>query len=433
MIRRTISEWGRISYGNDCNTIPELYGDRIARAARASWLSGQRGEGVLQHGRAWLQARGIVGVISSLNCQLEILPKIDHDYENGDTEKHRLARNQLVHMLSRVYNLDVDGGVVAKLGTQSDTLLDILVRIFCKKVFYAVCRGIPRLYIENEDNFPSLRGRLDVMRQFSVNIASPQKLACKFDALSFDISLNQIVRATILKLLRLSRSVDNRKILRQLEVIYSDISDVPTRELRWDLVTFDRSNQRWKEIISFARLFLLNIYQDTSSGQSNGYALLFNMSALFEEYVSRLSAQALSGTEFSVISQGGNRACLYWKDSKSHNTRPDLIIRRSGSTVLIVDTKWKLIGSNEYNAASEIDQKDVYQMMAYQQVYECQNTILLYPSCNNGLSEICKRRYSVSKPNSLNKIIVSVFDISDSFSSQMQYLRDLVRGESVSG
>ena len=71
MIRRTIREWERIGYGMDETTIPAPQADRIAATARASEFSGIGGEGVLEHGRKGLRARGVVGVIATPDCQLE--------------------------------------------------------------------------------------------------------------------------------------------------------------------------------------------------------------------------------------------------------------------------------------------------------------------------------------------------------------------------
>ena len=56
-------------------------------------------------------------------------------------------------------------------------------------------------------------------------------------------------------------------------------------------------------------------------------------------------------------------------------TKPDILIRSQGQVVAIIDTKWKLYEPGE----KEASQADVYQMMAYAQVYQCPNVVLLYP------------------------------------------------------
>ena len=71
MIRRTIREWERIGYGTDETTIPAPQADRIAAQTRASTFSGLGGEGVLEHGRKGLRARGVVGVIATPTASLK--------------------------------------------------------------------------------------------------------------------------------------------------------------------------------------------------------------------------------------------------------------------------------------------------------------------------------------------------------------------------
>ena len=200
MIRRTIREWERIGYGSDETTIPVPQADRIAATARASEFSGGGGEGVLEHGRKGLRARGVVGIIATPDCQLEILPKIEGAGESG--VDNATLRHRLIHMLAMAWNIRIDAGAMTQLAWQRDTILELLIRLFCNKLADAVRQGMPRQYTDQEADLPALRGRLDVTRQFSALAVSPQKLACRFDGLSPDFALNQVMRATIGKLSR---------------------------------------------------------------------------------------------------------------------------------------------------------------------------------------------------------------------------------------
>ena len=203
MIRRTIREWERINFGTDETTIPASQADRLAAETRASVFSGLGGEGVLEHGRKGLRARGVVGVIATPDCQLEILPKIEGAGEHGVDDT--TLRRRLIHMLGIARNIRIDAGAITQLGWQRDTLLELLIRLYRSKLADAVRQGIPQQYTNQEDDLPALRGRLDLTRQFSTLAVSPQKLACRFDARSPDIALNQVMRAAIDKLSRVAQ------------------------------------------------------------------------------------------------------------------------------------------------------------------------------------------------------------------------------------
>ena len=216
MIRRTIREWERIGYGKDEDAIPVPQADRLAAEARASAFSGLGGEGVLEHGRKGLRARGVVGVIATPDCQLEILPKIEGAGES-DVDDATLRR-RLIHMLAMVRDIRIDARAITHLGWQRDTILELLIRLYCSKLADAVRQGIPQQYTEQEDDLSALRGRLDVTRQFSTLAVSPQKLACRFDARSPDIALNQVMRAAVGKLSRLAQAPDNQRASARAEL-----------------------------------------------------------------------------------------------------------------------------------------------------------------------------------------------------------------------
>jgi len=424
MIRRTIREWERIGYGSGDAEIPEAQADRLVAVARASVFSGRGGEGVLEHGRKGLRARGVVGVIATQDCQLEILPKIER---GGETQvSDVILRDRLIHMLAVTYDLPIEAGTMTQLGWQRETVLELLIRLFCTKLTDAIRQGMPRHYLEHEDDLPALRGCLDVTRQFSTLAVSPQKLACRFDALSPDIALNQVMCAVVSKLSRLTAAPDNQRALRELTFVYADIADVSPIALRWDRIVLNRTNRRWRDLLSLARLFLSDRHQQTSAGTIDGHALLFEMNVLFEKYVERILSRALASTGFRVSSQGGHRDCLYEGDIGRFRTRPDLIIRKGEQIALIIDTKWKRMTPRIDDPKQGVSQADVYQLMAYGRIYDCPRVMLLYPHHRDLPPEPIRRWYSVATMDANEKLIVATQNLAGAQRDHRDALRQLV-------
>lgn len=424
MIRRTIREWERIGYGSDEATISEAHADRIAAVARTSAFSGRRGDGVLEHGRQGLRARGVVGVIATPGCQLEILPKIEGGGEVAVTDA--TLRNRLIHMLAVVHDLPIEVGAMTQLGWQRDTVLELLIRLFCTKLADAVRQGIPRHYLAHEDDLPALRGRLNVTRQFSTLAVSPQKLACRFDALSPDIALNQVMRAAVNKLSRLAEAPDNQRALRELSFVYTDVAEAPASALRGEQIILDRTNGRWRDLLSLARLILSDRYQQTNAGTVDGHALLFEMNVLFEQYVARTLSRALAGTGLRVSAQGGHRDCLYEGNTGRFRTRPDVIIRQDERIALIIDTKWKRMTPRIDDPKQGVSQADVYQLMAYGRLYDCPNVMLLYPHHAQLPPDPIRRRYSIAAANAEETLFVATLDLASSERGHRTALRNLI-------
>lgn len=377
----TVREWDKLPYGDGDGSIPEQLADRLAAVAVRSPFAGRGGGGVLEHGRRALRARGVVEIIAANDCSLEILPKIDVAAGDGTERQNAAIRKRLVHMLAVALNLKVDVGAITELTLQRETLLEILIRIFCEKLTDAVRKGMPRRYVDREADLPVLRGRLNVEHQFTRHAANPSRLSCRFDLLSEDTALNRIMKAAVAHLSRISRSSANQQRLSELAFLYADIAEVAPSALRLGEVVIDRTNRRWQELLSMAQLFLLNRYQTTTSGTGEGTALLFEMSVLFEEYVGRLISRALVGTELTVSLQGGRLFCLTAETSGRgvFQTKPDILIRRAGTVIHLIDTKWKRISSRMDHPKQGVSQGDVYQMMAYAQLYRAPRLTLLYP------------------------------------------------------
>lgn len=381
MTSYSVLEYRSLPHGEGEGCIRPRHASRLAAIAQASAFAGRGQAGVLEDRRHDLRARGVVGVIAAADCSLEILPKIDVPAADGTPEAQGQIRQRLVHMLAVALDLKIEVGAMTALHWQRETLLEILIRLFCNKLTEAVRRGMPRRYIPQEDDLPALRGALDLPRQFTRHAANPSRLACRFDELSPDIALNRIMKAVIAHLSRISRSPLNLQKLRELDFVYAEIASVPRQTLRWGDVVIDRTNRVWQDLLAMARLFLLDRYQTTSAGAGQGTALLFEMNTLFEEYIGRLMIHALAGTEFSVSLQGGREYCLTSTEDgrRVFQTKPDILIRQGNRIVHVIDTKWKTMSPRIEDPKQGVSQADIYQMMAYAHLYKAPKLTLLYP------------------------------------------------------
>ena len=318
-------------------------------------------------------------MIVSDGCALEILPKIDTLGE-GQSQAIGSIRRHLIHMLAVVLDLKIDAGQITKLDWQRETLLEILIRLFSQKLADAVRRGMPRRYVEQGGDLPALRGRLNATRQFTTLAAEPSRLACRYDALTSDIALNRIMKAAVTQLTRITRKAVNQRRLRELAFTYSRHhrshgGGAPMA--RSDFKPYQRTVAR---IANLAQLLLGERFQTTSAGSNDGFSLLFEMHTLFEEYVARIFKRALAETDLNVISQGGRVYCLETADRRGiFQTRPDILIKRGNTVVQVIDTKWKRIGTRIEDPKHGVSQGDIYQMLAYGQLYQCPRLTLLYP------------------------------------------------------
>lgn len=384
MTHLTVHEWTRVGVHNDGGAVPDRHFSRgeanaLLAAARDHPLSGSEGTAILVDHHRHLTTRQMVGVIAAPGCSLEILPKIDPE----DIQTDGAIRHRLVRMLDVALGLNLSDGQASTMARQNETLLDVLIRLFADRLLAEARRGLPRAYLTQEDDLPALRGRLDVLRQFTHNAVRPDRLSCRFDTLMIDTPLLRIMKTCVLFVRRYARTDETVRRLDELRFVLADVSDVSPNALPWKQVRIDRSNRRWETLYGLARLFLKREWQATHHDASvqHGITLLFPMNKLFEAYIAALARRALRGSDLTVHTQGGLLNCLVEEGGgdERFQTKPDILIKRGADTVMVVDTKWKRIGRDPGDAKRGVSQGDVYQMMAYARLYRCRDVILLYP------------------------------------------------------
>ncbi len=359
----TCREWQHLPVGRD--GIGERDAARLhALAERAGRRFTPRVD-VLTRTASGLKAAQVVGVLSVPGGPtLEILPKIDQ--EDG------AVRAALVRMLAVAWRLRVADGELAAMRTQPRDLLEILIRLFAGRLLTVVRRGLPRRYRERQEDLNLLRGRLDVTRQVTRFAARPDLFACRFEEWSEDTPLNRVLKAAVSRLAGLTRSADTARRLAELSARLEFAGDTadPLREP----VRLDRTNTAFHDVYRLARRFLARKWQDTASGGDSGFALLFPMNELFEEFIGRSVVRAVSAHRVHL--QHPKHYAIDGDTGPLFLLRPDVVIDAPDGAV-ILDTKWKRLASGDERLG--IDQSDIYQMAVYGDAYRAKRVVLIYP------------------------------------------------------
>ena len=357
-------EWQELRVGE--NGLTETEAGQLHALAERAGRQLKRGEtGVLVRTRRGLKAQQVVGVLAVPGRTLEILPKIDG--------KNDAVRDALVHMLFIAHDLRVADGALAGMARQSHDLLELLIRLFAVRLLAVVRRGLPRRYIACEEDLKLLRGRLDVVRQFTRHAVRPDRLACRFDELSEDTPLNRVLKAAVSRLARMTRSAANVRLLAELAARFEFTGDSP-RPLE-EPVRLDRTNTAYHDLYQLARLFLEGDWQGTAAGRPAGFALLFPMNDLFEAFVGRSLQSALAPRRVRLQARG--KCALTDENGDSlFALRPDAVVELDGGRV-VLDTKWKELRRERDDLG--VAPGDIYQMLAYGRAYGAARVILLYP------------------------------------------------------
>lgn len=324
-----------------------------------------------RHGaRNTLVAQNFVGVVHLGTFQVEVLPKID-------VQEHQVRRN-LLQMVAETVGLKLHGQELASIRIADKSILEVLIRLYCDLLWEAVHKGIVRRYERRQDNLTVLRGRLNVAQQLRHNVARPDRLHCTFDEFTPDNPLNQALKAALRVLLRCVKSESSSKKIAELLFCFDEVSDVPGSAIRWSGVGTDRLSERYSPLLRMARLFIEGDTPDLTSGAGDGFAVLFDMNVLFEEYVGRQVRHVANQRGFQTRLKGPRRHLASREDgTQCFALEPDIVVMEKASPAAVLDTKWKRLKfAGDYESVST---SDLYQMFAYARQYQCSSVILLYP------------------------------------------------------
>ena len=356
-----------------------------------------------------------VGIIKINNLIIEILPKISL---SNDIIKDREI---LVFMLSKCNKLSVDIKELLNSNILNNSLLDILAKVFSKKLLNELQKGLYSEYVSKEEALSTIKGKTLISKSIKENTINKNKMNCKYDEFTEDNLFNAILKRAINVILFSIKNNDVKKELNIINNIFNDISDIYISNNIILNYKLNRMNNRFLECFTLAKLILLNSSMDKSLGKENGFSILFEMNYLYEEYIGVLLKEVFNNTNISINTQEKSRYLL-WNTLKERNEialKPDIVIYKDNKPKVIIDTKWK---SSSINNREIYSQSDIYQMYAYITTYtECEECILLYPK----FEDISHSHWKLNQNIGDKKILISEISL-ESYEKSKEELFKLV-------
>ncbi|WP_168879722.1 McrC family protein [Rhizobium sp. P28RR-XV] len=330
-------------------------------------------------GRLVVQVTNYVGVIRAPGgLQIEVLPKVGR--AGGADENW--ARRLLIRMLSCLGPFRHIRTARAELAATKMSLLEVFVGEFLDAVSAVVKRGLRGSYVTRQGNLPFLRGKLMMSAHLRHNLVRADAFFTEHDDFSTDRPENRLIHAALNEVIAQSVSLENQRWARELRFIFSDVP--PTGDVTGDIRKLQpaRNMIHYGEALAWAELILTGFSPLTGAGGRSAASLLFPMEMLFEAYVAKHLERAID----PALRLKVHPATHYLVEHQAEQwfrLEPDLVVRRNGRNIVVLDTKWKLLDVTEtmrkerYN----LSQGDFYQLHAYGHTYlEGEgDVVLVYP------------------------------------------------------
>ena len=244
-----------------------------------------------------------------------------------------------------------------------DNIFEMLASIISKATSSLIKRGLGKNYISRIEETSLPHGKIDIAGSIKSNLINKHKLICEYDDYLPDTYLNQIIKLTMMLLIKQEINLKLKKELKVLLMYFKDVSIINYYSINWN-ITYNKNNQHYELLIGLSYLVLKGMLQT----QSDGSIKLMNfideqrMSKLYEKFILEFYKKECSWmkvTSSKINWQLDNEDCDNLPSMQS-----DIMIENNNK-ILIIDAKYYSNNMQEYFDKKSIISTNLYQIFTY--------------------------------------------------------------------
>jgi 5-methylcytosine-specific restriction enzyme subunit McrC len=304
---------------------------------------------------------------------------------------------------------------------------DILAAILAIGISAQLKHGLSREYIEEQDSLFTLRGKIYIKESLRLKMRNDHKLVCRFDELSENHYMNQILKTTSLYLIH-DESVQrkNKDALKKSILFFSKINQLEPSAINWNSFHYNRNNASYLMLMNICYMILHELLLTTEKGKQKLAAFLDDreMSKLYERFI--LEYYKKEHPRFNPASKE-----IKWNTTGA----ADYLPKMQSDTMLIADgnKKKKLIIDAKYygqilqtwHDAETIRSNHLYQIFSYVKNEDKDNTGLVDGLLLYAKTDDCKIPNSIYNLGG-NQIGIQTLDLSKDFLDIKRQLNSIV-------
>lgn len=322
-----------------------------------------------------VRVRGIAGTMRLGGRELDIAPK----HVGSGAGNWRAA---VIAMLERSTPRRAVYAPTPRLDVQRRSFADQFAYSYALALESAVRREPIRLYRARREELPVLRGRLRVVEQLRSSLTRPHGLICEVDYLEEDNPTNRLIHWAGRRLVALSTDPRVRQFLSYQLGKLPYVSE-PVRLPVPLVAAVPRQYSHYAGAVQLAMTYARGQSVQPGMSDVNGAGLVIGTERLFESFIERTLAAVVPGRSpgsWRVRPQVSEPFAVPLDSGRRYFSRPDNVVDVDGSSVIIIDAKYKRFSDATENAApGRPTNADLYQMCAACVAHSCNQALLVYP------------------------------------------------------
>ncbi|WP_303707121.1 5-methylcytosine-specific restriction endonuclease system specificity protein McrC [Phascolarctobacterium succinatutens] len=250
-----------------------------------------------------------------------------------------------------------------------DNVHNLLAAILAKGVALQLKQGLYREYVNHQDNLMLLRGKINIHGSIKNKIMRKQLLTCDYDLLSENNLLNQIIKTTIVLLIRLANVKEKYKNeLRKELLFFNNVDTLEVKSIKWSNLMFQRNNRNYQLLVGICQLIIEGLLLTTESGvyRLQSWIDEQRMCRLYEKFILEYYKK-----HYPVLSVKAAQIPWGLDDGVSYmlpKMQSDITLRK-GNMVLIIDAKYYNHTMQTNFSKRSLISHNLYQIFTYVKNY----------------------------------------------------------------
>ena len=294
---------------------------------------------------------------------------------------------------------------------------ELCAAILDKGIGIQLKHGLRRDYVSKSESLSTLQGKLNISESIKTQTMLKKQMICTYDEFSTNIQFNQIIKSTVLLLLKANITNSRKKSLRKLLLFFSDVNEIDLHFVNWNQ-QYNRSNQNYQMLIGMCYL----VYKGLLTTQNNGTTKLMDF------FDGQRMCRLYENPELTA-----NASQIAWQLDDTENQmlprmQTDIMLSKNNN-ILIIDAKYYSHMTQQQYGIHTLHSNNLYQIFTYvkNKEFELRNYehtvsgMLLYAQTDEDI--IPNNTYHMSG----NQISVLALDLNQDFSKISRTLDDIAK------
>lgn len=268
-------------------------------------------------------------------------------------------------MLSYAFTTLNQGGYEDVATEEFENMHNLFAAILAKGIGRQLKQGLYREYLNRKEDVTVVRGKIDIPGTIQNHLARKRVLTCEYDELSENNLLNQILKTTVMLLLRHAKvDQEYKNDLKKEMLFFSNVDVIDPTTIRWSAIRFQRNNNTYRMLVSLCQLVLEGMLLTTDDGEYrlNSFIDEQRMNRLYEKFILEYYAKecpkvSAMASQIPWVLDDGVGTMLPVMQS-------DIMLTK-GSDVLIIDAKYYTHTIQTQYDVYTLHSANLYQIFTY--------------------------------------------------------------------